>query len=88
MVRQLRKGNGRNGLILANGGTLTYQHVICLSSRPRNGGIPYPDHNSLPEIVTDVPILPVDSVARGEAIVEVSYDLSSIYGLLVLTRTN
>ena len=73
MVRQLRKGNGQRGLVLANGGTLTYQYVVCLSSQPR--GSPYPDRNPLPEILHDEPVTPVDERAGGEAMIEVSMDL-------------
>lgn len=70
MVRQLRKGSGQNGLVLANGGVVTYQHVVCLSSRPRIS--PYPESNPLPAIVTDVPVPTVDLQADGEAVIEVS----------------
>jgi hypothetical protein len=72
MVRELRKGNGRHGLVLANGGVATYQYVVCLSTQGRNDGSPYPDKNPLPDIITDVPVPPVDSQAEGEATVEVS----------------
>lgn len=71
MTRQLRTGRGRNGLILANGGTVTYQYVICLSSRPPANGSSYPD-NPLPPMVEDVAIPEVDAVAEGEAVLEVS----------------
>jgi len=70
MVRQLRKGNGQYGLVLANGGVVTYQHVVCLSSRPRSS--PYPDRNPLPEVTADVPVPTVDAQAEGEAVIEVS----------------
>jgi hypothetical protein len=72
MTRQLRQGRGSNGLILANGGVVTYQHVICLSTQPRCDGSPYPDQNPLPDVITDVPVPPIDEQAEGEAIVEVS----------------
>jgi len=71
MVRQLRKGNGQNGLVLANGGVVTYQFVVCLSTRPRSS--PYPYSNPLPAIITDVSVPSVDVRATGEAIIEVSY---------------
>jgi len=70
MVRQLRKGNGQSGLVLANGGVVTYQYVVCLSTQPRTS--PYPDSNPLPAIITDVPVPTVDVRATGEAIIEVS----------------
>jgi hypothetical protein len=86
MVRELRKGNGRNGLVLANGGTVTYQYVVCLSNQPRNS--PYPDRNPLPELLEEA-VPAVDVHAEGEATVEVSTlgmrledatDVADIYG--------
>jgi len=49
---------------------VTYQHAICLSSQPRRDGSPYPDTNALPEVITDVPVPPVDEQAEGEATIE------------------
>ena len=72
MVRQLRKGNGKTGLVLANGGVVTYQHVVCLSSSPRRDGTPYPTSAPLPEMITDVQSPDVDEYADGDATVEVS----------------
>ncbi|EXJ72739.1 uncharacterized protein A1O5_03886 [Cladophialophora psammophila CBS 110553] len=66
MTRQLRKGKGRHGLILANGGVMTYQHVLCLSTTRRRGGFPYPDRDPLPEFVTDLPVPKVDAKVEGE----------------------
>lgn len=73
MVRQLRKytGTSRHGLILANGGVLSYQHAICLSSCSRKDGLSYPVKNPLPEFVTDVVIPGIDVQAEGEAVIEV-----------------
>jgi len=71
MVRRLRKGDGVHGLVLANGGVMTYQHVVCLSSRPHSAGSPYPDRNPLPEVLTSVGVPPVEVQAEGEAIIEV-----------------
>ena len=71
MVRELRSGKGHNGLILANGGVLTSQHAICLSSRPRQDGSTYPDRNPLPCHITDVPVPSISAQAEGEAIIEV-----------------
>ncbi|OCK74214.1 hypothetical protein K432DRAFT_311184 [Lepidopterella palustris CBS 459.81] len=70
MVRALRNGQGRNGLVLANGGVLSYQHVVCLSSQPRKDKSLYPDKNPLPEILTDVIIPTTDAQAEGEATIE------------------
>ena len=74
MVRRLRSnGDKKHGLVLANGGVLTYQHVICLSSQPRDDDLPYPKSNPLPEVLKDVPTPVVDESAEGEAAVEVCY---------------
>jgi Thiolase-like protein type 1 additional C-terminal domain len=49
MVRELRKGTAKNGLVLCNGGVLSYQHVVVLSTSPRATGSPYPESNPLPK---------------------------------------
>ncbi|KIX05726.1 uncharacterized protein Z518_03698 [Rhinocladiella mackenziei CBS 650.93] len=66
MTRQLRKGQGRHGLILANGGVMTYQHVICLSTMRRRSDSPYPEQPPLPEYVTDLPVPIVDAKVEGD----------------------
>lgn len=71
LARELRKGNAAHGLVLANGGMLTHQHVVCLSTKPRKDGSPYPEKNPLPHLIEDVFCPPVDEKAEGEAIVEV-----------------
>jgi hypothetical protein len=71
MTRRLRQGSGRNGLILANGGVLSYQHAICISSSPPKQGTPYPDSEALGKGDLD-PIPPVDFEAEGPAKIEVS----------------
>ena len=76
MVRQLREGKGKTGLVLANGGVVTYQAAVCLSSSPRRDGLPYPDTNPIPDIVTDVQVPPVDEKAEGDAVIEVSWTLT------------
>ncbi|KAF8855344.1 acetyl-CoA acetyltransferase [Acephala macrosclerotiorum] len=68
MVRELRKGEVQRGLVLANGGMVTYQYVVCLSSKPRNS--PYPDRNPLPELLTEDPAPTIDEKAEGEAVIE------------------
>ena len=72
MVRKLRTGHGQDGLILANGGVLTYQHALCLSTRPRRDGSAYPNQNPLPSHLTDIPVPAVTARAEGEAVIEVS----------------
>jgi len=74
MTRQLRAKKGKNGLILANGGVLSYQHVIILSSRPRKSA--YPDRNPLPEVITDISVPEIEGKPEGEAVVEVTYQPS------------
>ena len=70
MTRRLRRGSGQNGLILANGGVLSYQHAICLSTRPRKNGTHYPNKKMLPaEPATQIP--PTDMEAHGKAKIEV-----------------
>lgn len=73
MTRKLRAGSGTHGLVLANGGVLTYQHVICLSSRPRADGQHYPARNPLPSRLEDNTVPTIDETAEGEAIIEVRY---------------
>lgn len=75
MTRHLRANKGRIGLILANGGVATYQAAICLSRSPRRDGLPYPRFSPLPAVITDVQVPPVDEVAEGDAVVEVSFHL-------------
>nr|POF14439.1 hypothetical protein CFP56_74919 [Quercus suber] len=70
MTRQLRRGKGKIGLILANGGWISYQNVICLSSSPRSDGLPYPDQNPLADLVTDVQVPEIQETAEGDAIIE------------------
>lgn len=70
MTRQLRGGSTRNGLILANGGFLSYQHAICISNRPRKDGAQYPD-SSIINTLTPDPIPPLDLEAEGKSKIEV-----------------
>lgn len=72
MVRRLRQGHDRHGLILANGGTLTYQHVVCLASKLRKDGLPYPDSKPLPDVIEDMPVPFVALQPQGEATIEVT----------------
>ena len=72
MVRQLRKGQAKTGLVLANGGVVTYQNVVCLSSSPRRDGTPYPAVPPLPDMITDVQVPEIDEMADGTAPIEVS----------------
>lgn len=81
MVRELRTGHGQNGLILANGGVLTYQHAVCLSRFPRRGSSAYPKEDPLPPHAADGQIPAIDALAEGEASIEtytVEYDRANI----------
>ncbi|EGX48204.1 hypothetical protein AOL_s00081g67 [Orbilia oligospora ATCC 24927] len=66
---RLRSGKGSTALVLANGGSATYEHVICISSQPRPTGSPYPASAPLPEF-TEVSGPPVDETPEGEAVIE------------------
>lgn len=73
MARHIRNGKARNGLILANGGVLSYQHAVCLSSRPRADGSSYPDNRNHPSLEVNEPIPQMEDLPEGEAVVEVYY---------------
>lgn len=73
MARQIRAGKIRNGLVLANGGVLSYQHAICLSSKHRPDGLSYPDSRVGSDAIVEGVAPVVDPFAEGEAIVEVSW---------------
>ncbi|EKD17437.1 acetyl-CoA acetyltransferase [Drepanopeziza brunnea f. sp. 'multigermtubi' MB_m1] len=68
MVRVLREGESKRGLVLANGGLVTYQYVVCLSSQPRTS--PYPNRNPLPEVLEHGYVPALDDRAEGEAVIE------------------
>lgn len=72
MTRQIRAGKFQKGLVLANGGVLSYQHAICLSSKGRADGSSYYDSRAGSESTTEGLAPVVDTFAEGEAIVEVS----------------
>ncbi|EDU50753.1 acetyl-CoA acetyltransferase [Pyrenophora tritici-repentis Pt-1C-BFP] len=70
VTRRLREGKGRKGLVLCNGGVLSYQYVVVLSKEPRDEGVGYPTENPLPLQITDVPVPQILGDAEGEAVVE------------------
>lgn len=72
MSRQIRAGKIRNGLVLANGGVLSYQHAICLSSNQYRDRPSYPDSRINSENVVGGFSPTIDTFAEGEAIIEVS----------------
>ncbi|KAH7076700.1 hypothetical protein BKA63DRAFT_510550 [Paraphoma chrysanthemicola] len=69
MTRRIRAGKGKKGLVLCNGGVLSYQYVVILSSVPRRNGA-YPLENPLPEVITDVDVPTLALEAEGDAVVE------------------
>jgi hypothetical protein len=69
MTRQLRAGKGKKGLVLCNGGVLSYQYVVILSTTARKSG-GYPLENPLPEILQDGEAPGLADGAQGEAVVE------------------
>lgn len=73
MVRELRKGKSHTGLVLANGGVVSYQYVVCLSSKPRAS--PYPEKNPLPDALDDVPVPDFEMEVEGEAVIEVGFSV-------------
>ena len=70
MTRYLRSGDARNGLVLANGGVVTYQHAVCLSTEPPPGKQQYPLSNPLPETLASLPKTSIENQPAGEAVVE------------------
>lgn len=71
MARLIRKGAVKTGLVLANGGVLTYQHAICLSRSPRARDGTYPPKNLLPEFSKGVVAPPISVKPQGGAVIEV-----------------
>ncbi|KAI1979106.1 hypothetical protein LOZ53_000374 [Ophidiomyces ophidiicola] len=72
MVRQLRQNaqQRRHGLVLANGGVLSYQHAVVLSSQPRSDGSSYPEKNPLPAVLADESAPSLSRNPEGEAVIE------------------
>lgn len=74
MVRRLRKLHGNagpsNGLLLANGGVLTTENAICVSTHPRKASDPYPREDMvLSRSVQLAPSIAMD--VQGEVVIEV-----------------
>ncbi|KAF1932094.1 uncharacterized protein M421DRAFT_416820 [Didymella exigua CBS 183.55] len=68
MTRQLRSGKGKKGLVLCNGGVLSYQHVLVLGTEPRSAR--YPVEDVLPEVLSDVEVPELAELAQGQCVVE------------------
>jgi hypothetical protein len=69
MTRQLRAGKGKKGLVLCNGGVLSYQHVVVLGKEAQKDRA-YPLARPLPEVLDDVEVPAIAMQARSEAVVE------------------
>lgn len=69
MTRAIREKKGGKGLVLCNGGVLSYQYVIVLAKEPRRSA--YPQENPLPKEITDVEIPTIEEQPNGQATVEV-----------------
>lgn len=76
MTRVIRTRQHQNGLVLANGGILSWQHALCLSSQPRRNTSTYVRSKVLDN--GDVSQGPVFTpTAQGEAVIEVRATLQS-----------
>lgn len=75
MTRKIRNGTFGTGLVLANGGVLSYQHAICLSARPNSIKAPYYDSRQKSDNIVKGFSSPIDSFAEGEAFIEVRIGL-------------
>ena len=73
MTRLLRQRGPRTGLILANGGVLTYHYAITLSKQPPQSDQSYPPQNPLEDLITDISVPVMDHSPQGEATIEVSH---------------
>lgn len=71
MTRQLRSGKGKKGLVLCNGGVLSYQHVVVLGTAPRRSG--YPVEKVLPEVLGNLKVPELVELAQGQCVVEVRF---------------
>jgi hypothetical protein len=72
MTRAIRAGKGRKGLVLCNGGVMSYQHVVVLSKVPRTSGV-YPQESSLSHDSTNLAAPDIDERPEGGAEVEVRF---------------
>jgi hypothetical protein len=70
MTRVIRNRKHQNGLVLANGGILSWQYALCLSAGPRRNTSNYVKREVLDN--GDVSQGPAfASAAQGEAVIEV-----------------
>ncbi|KAJ4252398.1 hypothetical protein NW762_010996 [Fusarium torreyae] len=69
MARTMRSGAYKHGLVLANGGVLSWQHALCLSTQPRRDLVPYSRQEVL-EMAETFPGPEFAQKAQGEAVIE------------------
>ncbi|KAF4975667.1 hypothetical protein FZEAL_7557 [Fusarium zealandicum] len=69
MTRKIRDKTHQTGLVLANGGVLSWQHAICLSAQPRRDHSPYSRQELLGQSRGASGPIFVDQ-AKGEALIE------------------
>ena len=82
------RSSAANGLILGNGGVLTYENAICLSTRPRNSEEAYPVIEKLPLTAPKQMVPPIHKQAAGEAVIEVSVLEAPLYDALWLSTAD
>lgn len=76
MTRVIRNRKHQTGLVLANGGILSWQHALCLSAQPRRNTSKYVKRQVLDN--GDVSQGPAFTpTAKGEAAIEVCATLQS-----------
>lgn len=71
MTRALREGEGMTGLVLCNGGVMSYQHAVVLSKHPGASGV-YPLETSA-QRGRELAVPEIEERPEGEATVEVSW---------------
>lgn len=83
MTRQLRSGKGKKGLVLCNGGVLSYHYAVVLGTEPR--GTEYPVGDALPELVSDDAVPELAERAEGQCVVEVCFAILEVRSRTLLT---
>jgi len=69
MVRKFRKSARTNGLVLGNGGVVSYHHAMVLSNSPPSRS--YPLEDTIPEVNQDVLDVQFVEQPEGNATIEV-----------------
>ena len=72
MVRLVRNGVHNTGMVVANGGYMTYHHAVCLSRYAPDPLKPgYAETVPLPSILNDIPVPDFEHKPNGVALIEV-----------------